>query len=97
MLFHSLYNEGLYTEQLVADLFGVIPEVLGRSLQQLLRRHTILRSSFHIEPFSIPVQCVWEEAVLPMEVLDFRDTGPEAVQAFQQADRKKRLTPPNLH
>ncbi|WP_262892894.1 non-ribosomal peptide synthetase [Puia dinghuensis] len=93
MLFHSLYNEGLYTEQLVSDISGVVPEVLRRSLQQLLRRHTILRSSFHIEPFRIPVQCVWKEALLPMEVLDFRDAAPDAVRAFEQADRKKPFDP----
>src|SRR5258708_40260965 len=95
MLFHGLYDErsGGYIEQLSCDLSGLNRTVLLDSWVEVIKHHSILRSAFYYDSFSVPVQCVFREVKLPVEELDYRGMD-EAVQAaalkaYEAADRTK--------
>jgi len=72
MLFHALYDSraGAYTEQLSCDLRGPDLEIISKSWNHVLSRHSILRSGFYYDEFSIPVQCVYKEIKLQVTILD---------------------------
>ncbi len=95
MLFHGLYDDraGAYTEQFSADLVNANLSHLTKSWQQVLNNHSILRSGFYSDVFSVPVQCVYREVILPVEVLDYSNkTAAEQVAAineYEAADRAK--------
>ncbi|WP_018612579.1 non-ribosomal peptide synthetase [Segetibacter koreensis] len=95
MLFHSLYNEGAnaYVLQFVCELPGVRTDIFLKSWDSLIRRHSILRSAFYYEVFAIPIQCVYRQATLPVEELDYRHmesvAQQEALQVYEEADRNK--------
>ena len=95
MLFHGLYDEGSgsYIEQLSCDLSGVNREALLASWAAVIKKHSILRSAFYYDSFSLPVQCVYREAKLPVEELDYRgmeqQAQQEALAAYEAADRVK--------
>jgi len=94
ILFHALYEQGqAYIMQFVCDLMNLQPEAFCRSWEHLLKRHTILRSGFYYDAFSIPVQCVYREAILPVEILDFSDLDEEsrsaALERYKQEDRSR--------
>jgi amino acid adenylation domain-containing protein len=46
-------------------------------LQRLARRHSILRTSFHIGGYTQPLQCVHRETNIPLTVEDLRSGGEE--------------------
>lgn len=95
MLFHNLYNEqtGAYRNQLKCDLHGLKEDAFIQSWQYLLKRHSILRSSFYYDAFKIPVQCVHKELSMPVEIVDYRhlpaDQKNEQVLAYEEADRQQ--------
>jgi len=95
MLFHGLYDDraGAYTEQFNADLVNANLDHLTKSWQQVLNNHSILRSGFYSDVFSVPVQCVYREVTLPVEVLDFTNITDEeqvaAINEYEAADRAK--------
>ena len=90
MLFHSLYDEEskAYLNQFQCDLIGDLSiEKLQESFDIILQKHTVLRSSFHYQGFSVPVQCVHRNVTLPFTVYDYTDellTG--GVEAFVEQD-----------
>src|SRR5215204_899529 len=92
MLFHGLYDSraGAYIEQLGCDLKNPNLKAFGKSWEHLLKRHTILRSAFHHDAFNVPVQCVYKEVELPLQILDFRGVSEEeqliAVQKYEDSD-----------
>jgi non-ribosomal peptide synthase protein (TIGR01720 family) len=79
MLFHGLYtgSGGAYTEQFACDLEGVDLKLLSRSWEHLLTHHSILRSAFYYDAFSVPVQCVYRDLKIPVTVLDFSDNDEQ--------------------
>lgn len=93
MLFHSLYHSDVkaYTEQFNAVLSNVQPALLCSAWEILLRRHSILRTAFYHKGINIPLQCVFREVTLPVEMLDYRQLpGTEqqsAIRAFEEKDR----------
>ena len=94
MLFHNLYNEqGAFTEQFSCDLLSLQTDAFIRSWELILKNHSILRTGFQHEVFSIPVQCVYKEAALPFTLLDYRDKSAGekelALAAYEQADRNR--------
>jgi amino acid adenylation domain-containing protein len=95
MLFHSLFDERSegYIEQFVCDLIGVNKDALLASWSSVIRRHSILRSAFYYDAFSVPVQCVFTEAALPLTELDYRKMDKaaqeSALNAYGAADRVK--------
>ena len=94
MLFHGLYdNYGSYIEQFGCDLVGAKVEALLASWSAIIKRHSILRSAFYYDSFSVPVQCVYKDVTLPVEELDYRgmdeQAQQEALKDYQAADRAK--------
>ncbi|HYC29654.1 MAG TPA: condensation domain-containing protein, partial [Chitinophagaceae bacterium] len=95
MLFHGVYSEEAeaYIEQLKCALQGVDVAAFGQSWQHLLNRHSILRSSFHYNEFSIPVQCVYRGIKMPLEIIDYRSLNAseqlQAISNYEAADRAR--------
>jgi len=94
MLFHGLYdNAGSYLDQVSCNFIGVNVDVLLASWAALIKRHSILRSAFYYDSFSIPVQCVYRAVELPVENLDYRDLDADAqsiaLKAYETADRAR--------
>jgi len=95
MLFHALYDSesGAYTEQLSCYMNTPDMDILKKSWNYLLQDHSILRSAFYFEEFSLPVQCVYKNAELPLIVLDYSNMNSEeqaaALHELEEADHAK--------
>ncbi|MCW3078681.1 non-ribosomal peptide synthetase, partial [Segetibacter sp.] len=95
MLFHSLYNKeaGAYIEQLSCDLINPNIGLVKESWQSVVKRHSILRSAFYHDTFSIPVQCVYKEVEIPITAIDYSSMSLEeqvvAINKYKAADRSK--------
>ena len=76
MLFHTLSDDGssLYVNQISLPVSGMDIERFGRAWQAVVERQAILRTSFHWQDgLTKPVQIVHRNALLDMQVLDWRD------------------------
>ncbi|WP_212004915.1 non-ribosomal peptide synthase/polyketide synthase [Chitinophaga sp. HK235] len=95
MLFHRLYAEegGTYTEQMVVELEDLQVEAFVKSWDLLLQKHTILRTAFYYDQFSIPVQCVYNKVTLPVEILDYshhtKEEQNSLFKKFEAADLRR--------
>jgi len=95
MLFHSLYNESgtAYLVQLTTEMQGLQLNLFRECWDHILQRHSILRSAFYHDVFRVPVQCVFREVTIPVEILDYRDMADGdrevAVTRFEEEDRLK--------
>ncbi|MEO6230171.1 MAG: non-ribosomal peptide synthase/polyketide synthase [Ferruginibacter sp.] len=95
MLFHGLYDDqsGAYIEQFKCDLVNANLDHLKNSWQQVLKNHSILRSGFYYDVFTVPVQCVYQQVSLPVEVIDFSGLNSAdqatAVNKYEAADRQQ--------
>jgi amino acid adenylation domain-containing protein len=95
MLFHSIYEEqfGNYIEQLTCDLIDADLTVLVAAWNEVIKRHSVLRSGFYYDSFSIPVQCVYRHASIPVAEMDYRTMDSIAQQntfdEYVANDRKK--------
>jgi amino acid adenylation domain-containing protein/non-ribosomal peptide synthase protein (TIGR01720 family) len=95
MLFHGMYDgkAGAYIEQLSCDIENPDMEIIQQSWSYVLSRHSILRSGFYYDEFSIPVQCVYKNAEIPVTILDYRNFNKERqlaeVKKYVEADRLK--------
>jgi amino acid adenylation domain-containing protein len=95
MLFHSLYNKqfGSYIEQFTCDIIDGDLNVFKAAWAEVIARHTILRTGFYYESFSIPVQCVYWNVNLPVTEIDYRELEPEsqtvAFNDYLTADRER--------
>jgi amino acid adenylation domain-containing protein len=47
--------------------------LLGRAVQEVVARHEVLRTSFHLDGYSQPLQLVHREAEIPLEVEDLSE------------------------
>ncbi|MGI8636035.1 MAG: condensation domain-containing protein, partial [Segetibacter sp.] len=79
ILFHGLYNEGTgaYLEQFTCNLTGIEVATFIKSWDYVLRKHSILRSSFLYDQASVPIQCVYAKVQLPVEVLDLSELSDD--------------------
>ena len=77
LLFHSLYGEsqtGAYIVQVSFTLKGELNRVaFEQAWQQLMSRHTILRTAFVWDNLAAPVQVVGQKASLPICWHDWED------------------------
>ena len=94
LLFHSLLTPGagLYVPQIVLTLEGPLdPLRLRHAWESALKRHEVLRTSFHWEQRDEPFQVVRDEMALPWTELDWSGspaTEHDAkLQALQEANR----------
>jgi amino acid adenylation domain-containing protein len=71
MLFHGLYERTeAYIEQLGCTIKGLDEVLFRKSWKEVMRRHSILRSGFYPDDFRIPVQCVYRDVNIPIEMID---------------------------
>ena len=88
MLFHSLYEPGswVYFDQVSVDLGGDVNEdYLFQAWQQVVNRHSILRTGFIWEGVAEPLQVVHETIELAIERYDWsRFTQAEAQQKLHR-------------
>ncbi|MFB2923836.1 amino acid adenylation domain-containing protein [Aerosakkonema funiforme] len=76
MLFHSLYapTSGMYVEQLTLQLNGNLDVVaFKQAWQEVLNRHSVLRTAFVWENLEKPLQVVGRQVSLPWQQLDWRE------------------------
>ncbi|MGB0523517.1 MAG: amino acid adenylation domain-containing protein [Flammeovirgaceae bacterium] len=98
MLFHSLYDtqsDAYYTQFRCNIACPVNVEMFREAWQQILHNHSILRSSFHHDAMSIPVQTVYKEVELPFQLIDFSAFGEEEQEeklaAFLAKDKQNKF------
>ncbi|MEO7584887.1 MAG: condensation domain-containing protein, partial [Ferruginibacter sp.] len=82
MLFHGLYDEtaGAYVEQFSCDLLNPNLEAFSESWQSIIKHHSILRSAFYYDVFSIPVQCIYRNVKLVVDMQDYRGLNTSVLQ-----------------
>lgn len=105
ILFHIISEPGLgiYLEQIVCSLHGNIDVVnFERAWQQIIDRHTCLRTGFIWQNLDQPVQVVYRHVQLKIEQYDWSKQltfwQEEQLQAYIKADRKRicKLSQPPL-
>ncbi len=96
MLFHSLYHaqSGVYVVQVVYTLQGPLNrDAFEQAWQQLVERHSILRTAFVWDNLETPVQVVGQQVSLPIAWQDWQYiAAPEQQQrlsAWLVADRQQ--------
>ena len=96
MLFHSRYapDSGVYVEQVSCTLRGDLDAgAFERAWQQVVDRHSVLRTAFVGEAWKEPVQVVRRQVDLPFLHQDWRKFPPAEQAArlgsFVQEDRRK--------
>jgi amino acid adenylation domain-containing protein len=96
MLFHTIYapESGVYFEQSVFTIKGELDvKSFERAWQQVLNRHSILRSSFLWEDLDNPQQVVHRRVNLPFEKQDWSNLSPaqqeERLNEYLAADRAR--------
>ncbi len=96
MLFHSNYD-------LAADMYHNIgtyhlkapldTEILDETVQQLLARHPVLRTSFDLASFSEPLQLVHRDVAVRLEVDDISQLSPaeqeNALARWEDSEKKR--------
>ncbi len=105
MLFHTLYapDSGVYIEQLVGSLHEK-PNISAfkRAWQQVVERHSILRTTFEWEDLDEPLQHVHEDCTVSFHEHDWRECSPpeqeKRLASYLRLDRQRQfnLTQPPL-
>jgi amino acid adenylation domain-containing protein/non-ribosomal peptide synthase protein (TIGR01720 family) len=83
MLFHSVYEpeSGVYFEQLSCTLKGNLElPAFEQAWQQVIARHSIFRTAFIWENHHQPLQVVYRQVKLPLEINDWRLLSPSEQQ-----------------
>jgi len=99
MLFHALYDgEGEhYFEQISCRVRGVVKvRELEGSLQELVRRHGVLRTAFVHEGYMRPLQVVLRERKAEFRYRDLREEGggqelADRVEGYRRSDRGRKF------
>lgn len=88
LLFHSMYakNSAMYVTQMAVTIHGELElNAFLQAWQQVVDRHTILRTGFLWDETEQPLQVVYREAKIPFQRLDWRHLSP-AVQSKKLDD-----------
>ncbi len=94
ILFHSLYNanSGAYIDQFVCEFVDLNQSAFKASWNQLLQSHSIMRTAFFAQDFSLPLQGVFEKVEIPFKELDYSSLSQEdqavAISNFMEEDRR---------
>src|SRR5215813_926359 len=84
MLFHTLYapGSGVYVTQLSCQLFGPLDvAAFERAWQQVVDRHSVLRTFFVWQDVPAPIQVVQREVKVRVEYDVWGDFAPETPEA----------------
>ena len=94
LLFHSLYepDSAAYFNQLGCRIEGALDlNVLRQAVDEVARRHAILRTGFYWQNLKQPLQAVYESVEVPWAVEDWSDIPTEERErkwtGFLAADR----------
>uniref|UniRef100_UPI00313ED713 amino acid adenylation domain-containing protein n=1 Tax=Dyadobacter sp. OTU695 TaxID=3043860 RepID=UPI00313ED713 len=97
MMFHSLYDQqaATYIEQFACDLIELDATTFEQAWQDIIKRHTILRTSFSYDKLKLPVQCVHSHVSFNADLLDFsafsEEEQHERLLGFELEDRAKKF------
>lgn len=98
MLFHTLYapESEVYFEQLLCILSGELNfSAFQKAWEQVVARHSVLRSSFYWEEIEKPLQMVSKQVDLPWVQMDWRHLTPDEqkkhLEEFLSSDRQKKF------
>jgi len=88
MLLHTLRDTGvgMYINQATYEMEDLDPDALRQAWQQVIDRHSILRSSFHWHDLEEPMQLVHESVELPFTCEDWREFPRE-----EQEDKLRKV------
>ncbi|MFB2976515.1 amino acid adenylation domain-containing protein [Microseira sp. BLCC-F43] len=96
MLFHSLYapTSGMYVEQLSLELNGNLDvAAFKQAWQEVLNRHSVLRTAFVWENLEKPLQVVGRQVSLPWQQLDWRELSSveqqQQLEALLETEQKR--------
>ncbi|HAX85127.1 MAG TPA: non-ribosomal peptide synthetase [Cyanobacteria bacterium UBA11370] len=97
ILFHCTYApelSSLYLIQMALSLRGKLNvHAFHRAWQEVVNRHTSLRTSFYWEDIEKPVQIVYKQVTVPLKQHDWRGREPvekrKRLEAFLEEDRKQ--------
>lgn len=96
MLFHSLYDSAsdVYVNQLSWDFYGKLNiPAFARAWQQVINRHSVLRTAFVWENLKEPLQIVGQYVKLDWEEQDWQNfpsaQQPKRLEDFLNTDRKR--------
>ena len=94
ILFHGIYapESGFYFVQKIITLRGKLNVVaFNRAWQEVVARHTSLRTGFYWEDINKPLQVVYQKVAVPIEQKDWRELTPVEQQlqfeSFLKCDR----------
>lgn len=98
MLFHSEFNEKTPLYHVIRSIHLRAPldaEVLRQAVAELVERHEVLRTSFHLSGDSQPLQWVHRRAEIEVEVEDLRHLGTEEqeeiLQEWMEVEKRRRF------
>jgi surfactin family lipopeptide synthetase C len=98
MLFHTLHTpkSALYFEQEVFSVEGGLHmAAFAECWQHVMRRHPVLRTSFHWSGLEKPLQVVHRDARIPIQWTDLRhlsiETQDRTLETYLAADRQRAL------
>ncbi|MDF5733398.1 MAG: condensation domain-containing protein, partial [Rhizonema sp. PD38] len=83
MLFHTLYapDSGIYCQQFSCSFTGVLDvEAFGAAWQHVVQRHVVLRTAFIWERSDKPLQVVYRQVKVPLEIHSWLGVSPEQQQ-----------------
>lgn len=94
ILFHAIQTRIQYFEQFYIDLDGTVDfAAFEKSLNDLVKKHDVLRTVFLYQKLNQPFQVVLKEVRVPFQFVDLSDQSEEEQQAylehFKREDRKK--------
>ena len=100
MLFHDEYSSGTPLYHNISSFHLRAPfeaEVFRRVVDELVERHEVLRTSFHITGYSQPLQCVHRKTKVEVEVEvgDLRHLSAgeqaEALEVWKEEEKRRRF------
>ncbi|WP_328849834.1 non-ribosomal peptide synthase/polyketide synthase [Micromonospora zamorensis] len=88
---HTYHNVSAFP---IHDEQPLVPDALRRAVQTVVDRHEILRTSFDLNSYSVPLQLVHAEVPIEVTELDLRGPDTEArMSAFMAAERANPFAP----